>query len=66
MLSIRAVIVLHEHDLQLISHGRVSVDDIGHAVDIADDSLGAAIAGCGLGAKDKGSRRKVGQRAVFQ
>ena len=66
MLSVRAVVVLHEHHFQLVSHCRIVVDHPGHPVDIADDGLCPGIAGGGLGAEQIDGGMEVGQAALLQ
>ena len=66
MLSVRAVVVLHEHHFQLVSHCRIVVDHPGHPVDIADDGLCPGIAGGGLGTEQIDGGMEVGQAALLQ
>ena len=66
VLRIRAVIVLHKNDLQLICYRRIVVDHKSDAVDIADNGLGTGIAGCGFCTEQVYGGLEVGQLSVFQ
>ena len=59
VLCVRAVVVLHEHNLHLIRNRRVVVHKLCHTVNIPDNGLRAHIAGRGLRTENERGRRKV-------
>ena len=66
VLSVGAVIVLHEHHFQLILHIGIVVHQLGDPVDIADNGLGPGITGSGLCTENESCGLEIRQFAVFQ
>ena len=66
VLGVGAVIVLYEHHLHLPGHGRIAVDQLCQAVEVADDGLGAAVARGGLGAEEEEGGGEVGQASLLE
>ena len=66
MLSVGAVVVLNEYHLQLVGHGGIVVDHLGHPVDIADDGFRPGVAGGGFRAEEVNRGMEVRQAAFLQ